>query len=110
MIHKPWFDFEIFYKFRRDDFIPKPQVESAMLRFNKRTNPLLPESKKYRFQQFVANIFGGGRRMRQNLRREFDPDQISKLTRELKINPDSKPSDLSLSQWLSIYRYKYLSL
>ncbi len=110
MIHKPWFDFEIFYKFRRDDFIPKPQVESVMLRFYKRTNPLLPESKKYRFQQLVANIFGGGRRMRQNLKREFSPDQVTELDRQFKINLHARPRDLSLEQWILLYHYKYLSL
>ncbi|MBI5356481.1 23S ribosomal RNA methyltransferase Erm [Candidatus Collierbacteria bacterium] len=108
--HKPWFDFEIFHRFQRIDFIPKPQVESAMLRFYKRTNPLLPESEKPRFQKFVTNIFGGGRRMRQNLRQEFNPDQINNLSQQLKINLNSKSKRLSPDQWISLYRYKYLSL
>lgn len=103
--HKPWFDFEIFHKFKRVDFIPKPKVETVMLRFLKRSYPLLPESEKFRFQQFVTNIFGGGRRMRQNLRREFNPPQINHLAQKLKLKLNSKPSDLSLGQWLSVYRF-----
>ena len=108
--HKPWFDFEIFHKFRRGDFIPKPQVESVMLRFYKWTNPLLPESEKPLFQKFVTNIFGGGRRMRQNLKREFSPDQVTELARQFKINLHARPRDLSLEQWILLYHYKYLSL
>ncbi len=108
--HKPWFDFEIFHQFKRSDFIPKPQVESVLLRFFKRAYPLLPVSEKPRFQKFVTNIFGGGRRMRQNLRREFNSNQIISLARQLKFNLNAKPKRLSLSQWLSLYRYKYLSL
>lgn len=87
ILHKPWFQFEIFHRFRRSDFFPKPRVESVMLRFLKRPYPLLPESEKLHFQQFVTSAFGGGRRIRQNL------------------NLDAKPSDLSLAQWLSLYRY-----
>lgn len=102
--HKPWFDFEIFHQFKRSDFIPKPQVESVMLRFIKRPYPLLPESEKLQFQRFVTNIFGGGRRMRQNLQREFNPSQISNLAQKLKLNLNSKPSDLPIEQWMSLYQ------
>ena len=105
--HKPWFDFEIFHQFKRGDFIPKPQVESVMLRFIKWTNPLLSESEKPKFQKFVTNIFGGGRRMRQNLRQEFNPSQINNLSQKFKLDLNSKPSDLSIEQWISLYRYKY---
>ena len=107
IMHKPWFDFEIFYKFKRGDFIPKQKVESVMFRFTKRLYPQLPESKKPQFQKFVANIFGGGRRMRQNLRREFSPSQINNLAQKLKLNLHAKPGDLSLSQWIFLYAYKY---
>lgn len=110
VMHKPWFDFEIFHQFKRSDFTPKPQIESVMLRFLKRPYPLLPETEKPRFQKFIANIFGGGRRMRQNLRREFNQSQINILTRKLKINLNSKPSNLSLDQWISLYHYKQNSL
>ena len=105
VMHKPWFDFEIFHRFKRSDFIPIPKVESVMLRFAKKLYPLLPESEKQQFNKFVTNIFGGGRRMRQNLKGEFNPNQIAKLARQLKINLNVKPSNLSLSQWLSIYRF-----
>ena len=103
IIHKPWFDFEIFHQFRRNDFIPKPQVESVMLRFIKRPYPLLPESEKPQFQKFVTNIFGGGRRMRQNLRREFSPSKINNLAQKLKFDLDAKPSNLIIEQWLLLY-------
>lgn len=102
--HKPWFDFEIFHYFKRSDFTPKPKVESVMLRFTKLPFPLLPEPEKLRFQQFITNIFGGGRRMRKNLRRVFNQCQIKYLAQQLKLNLDAKPSDLSLKQWLSLYR------
>ncbi|MBI2309686.1 rRNA methyltransferase [Candidatus Collierbacteria bacterium] len=103
VMHKPWFDFEIFHKFKRSDFIPKPQVESVMLRVLKLPCPLLPESEKPQFQKFVTDIFGGGRRMRQNLRREFNPFQIINLSQKLKLNLNAKPKDISLKQWIFIY-------
>jgi len=47
--------------------------------------------------------------MRQNLRQEFNPDQIAKLAQQLKLNLNAKPKHLSLEQWISLYHYKYLS-
>lgn len=43
--------------------------------------------------------------MRQNLKKVFNPSQIKNLTQQLKLDFDSKPSDLSLKQWLSLYRF-----
>lgn len=105
VLHKPWFQFEIFHRFKRNDFTPKPKVKSVMLRFLKQPYPLLPESEKLRFQQFATDIFGGGRRMRQNLRRVFNPSQIRSLAQQLKLNLDAKRSDLSLLQWIYLYRF-----
>ncbi len=106
ILHKPWFEFEIVHRFERSDFIPKPKVESVMLRFVKRTSPLLPKQERSRFRQFIIIGFGGGRRVRQNLSNIFSPHQLRTLSRELKFSPDAKPSDLSFSQWLSLYRSK----
>lgn len=105
VMHKPWFDFEIFHHFKQRDFTPGPKVETVMLRFTKKIYPLLPETEKPQFQKFVTNIFGGGRRMRQNLRREFSSSQINILARKLRLNLNAKPSHLSISQWISLYRY-----
>lgn len=74
------------------------------IRFLKRPYPLIPETEKPRFQKFATNIFGGGRRMRQNLRREFSPSQINSLAQKLKLNLNAKPRDLSLDQWICLYR------
>jgi 23S rRNA (adenine-N6)-dimethyltransferase len=106
ILHKPWFHFEIFHRFKRSDFTPKPRVESVMLRFVKRQFPLLPEREKLRFQQFIISAFGGGRRMQQNLSRVFPPHRIQQLRQQLRFGLDARPTDLSLEQWISLYRYK----
>lgn len=108
VMHKPWFDLEIFHHFKQRDFTPSPKVETVMLRFSKQPYPLLPESEKPQFQKFAADIFGGGRRMRQNLRREFNPSQVNNLAQKFKLGLDSKPSDLSLGQWISIYHFSQI--
>ena len=45
--------------------------------------------------------------MRQNLRQEFNPSQINNLSQKFRLDLNSKPSDLSIEQWISLYRYKY---
>lgn len=106
VLHKPWFDFEIVYQLERSDFMPKPRVESVMLRFMKRQTPLLPIHKKILFQKFIVQGFGGGRHVRQNLSHILTPHQLRKFSQQLKFNPNAKPSDLSFDQWLALYRSK----
>lgn len=101
--HRPWFDLGIFYNFRRSDFQPKPKVESSMLRFTKREVPLVNDRFKTLYCHFIQQGFGGGRRLRQNLKGFFSEKQLRKLALDLKFEVDNKPSDLVFDQWLDLF-------
>lgn len=105
IIHKPWFDLEIFHYFRRGDFQPKPKVESAMLRFKKKERPLIDEEDRRLYELFITRGFGGGRRLRQNLSDLFTSNQLNHLARELGFRVENMPSELTFEHWLGMFKF-----
>lgn len=53
----PWFEIQIVYKFLRTDFRPSPKVDSCLIRIEKRSQPLLGESRLTRYRDFVVHHF-----------------------------------------------------
>lgn len=100
----PWFDIDITHKFRRDDYFPKPQVDTVLLRVKKRENPSLRLSEKNQYQDFVVYAFN-----------QFKPnivaglaDVLSKqsmigLSKTIGFSASSKPSQLDFNQWLNLF-------
>lgn len=105
ILHRPWFELEIFHRFRRDDFKPKPKVESSMLRFRKREQPLIGPEDKRLYKLFIRQGFGGGRRLRQNLSSAFAPNQLRQLAREFRFRENDMPSQLHFEQWLGMFEF-----
>ena len=106
IMHKPWFDFSIYYHFRRTDFTPVPKVDVVMLRFTKRREPLLPLNEKQRFQKFVEIGFNYGSPVSKNLKQIFGNKSLVALNK-LGIGRQIKPSKLALQQWINLYRELY---
>lgn len=105
MLHKPWFDLEVFYYFRRGDFRPKPLVESAMLRFKKKDIPLINRENKRMYDLFITSGFGGGRRVRQNLSGLFTLSQLERLAQDSGFRVGDMPSDLTFNQWMGMFEF-----
>lgn len=101
--HKPWFNFSIFYYFQRTDFIPTTRVKVVMLRFIKRKDSLIPWHEKLQYQKFVEIGFGQGLPIALNLRKIFGRSLTTRVFNRLHINRQTKPSELSLSQWIDLY-------
>lgn len=105
VLYKSWFDLEIFYRFGRDDFRPKPKVESAMLGIHKREEPLVDKEDFRLYELFIKQGFGGGRRIKQNLTPAFTLGQLKRLAKEHRFKLKDKPSDLSLEQWIALFKF-----
>lgn len=103
--HQPWFSFEIAHRFLPCDFIPAPKVRAVMLRITRRIEPQLSVRDKERYQAFIRQGFGGGRRLRQNLKPFFDRDQLGQLGRRFGFSINDKPSDLRYGHWLVLFYY-----
>lgn len=110
ILHKPWFNLEIFHRFRRDDFKPKPKVESVMLRIRKKDKPLVKREDIKLYELLIKQGFGGGRRIKQNLTLAFTLGQLKNLAKEHGFKINDKPSDLILEQWIAIFKFLRYSL
>ena len=58
---KPWFVIGIFWKFKRYDFIPRPNVDCVMIVIKRREEPLVPMTNLQFFRDFILHIYNGER-------------------------------------------------
>lgn len=56
---KPWFEFEIIYTFKRNDFFPRPIVEIILLRIKRKTNLIIDSENRKPYEDFVTYVFNG---------------------------------------------------
>ncbi len=97
---KPWFDFSVFYKFRRGDFYPRPGVDTVMIKVTRINPPLVDfihintyrDFIVYAFNQFRANIV-------ESLSTIINKEDLIQLN----FFHESKPSELHFTNWLDIF-------
>lgn len=110
MILKPWFETKIVHLFSKNDFAPVPNIDIVLLRIRKRDNPLLPLSEKQRFERFINYSFSVYKpTLKLGLRKVFSNLQFKLLAQEYQISLDSTPTDLTLEQWIGLFKF-YLTL
>ena len=81
-----------------DVFIPKPKVDSAIIRFTKKENPLISDEKYMRFNKLVSAAFSQRRKMLRNTLKGWDihPDL------QEQINFTRRPETLTIEEFVSL--------
>ena len=85
-----------------ESFYPKPKVTSSFIRIIPREKQFLRTNDILEFSNVVQTAFNQRRKMIKNSIGEY---MASKDFIELEINPDDRPEDLSLDEFLKIYKY-----
>ena len=102
---KPFFDFKALAQLDRADFWPIPNVDSVLLSIKRRACPLIEAPDIALYREFVQYGFG---RWRPNLRLAFKNvftyKQWKHLARDLDFSLNATATDLSVEQWLGLYR------
>ena len=81
-----------------DVFIPKPKVDSAIIRFTKKETPIIPDEKYVRFNKLVADAFSQRRKMLRNTLKGWDiPTDIQE-----KIDFTRRPETLTTEEFASM--------
>lgn len=101
----PFFEIKIIKKLKASDFSPQPEVKPVFMKIAKRTNPLLPPTKKNNFQLFIQQGFGQGAPVYQNLKKHYSANKVKLVLSQLSIAQKTKPSHLSTNQWLKLFNY-----
>ena len=81
-----------------DVFIPKPKVDSAIIRFTKKENPLISDEKYMRFNKLVSAAFSQRRKMLRNTLKGWDihPDL------QEQINFTRRPETLTIEEFVTL--------
>ncbi len=101
---KPWFDFENFHQFKKEDFFPRPNVDIIMLRIKKRDKPLVGYKQKSLYEDFVTYAFNQFKPdITEGLSKVFGKGTTIKLAGKLGFPPSSKPSELGIEDWIELF-------
>ena len=103
ILHQPWFNFSIIHHFEPTDFRPIPNVNPVFFRFQKRPTPLLPWDQRESYNHFIRQAFKNGLPIHQNLKPHYP--NITQILHHLSISQKSKPSHLTLNQYLGLFKY-----
>ncbi len=81
-----------------DVFIPKPKVDSAIIHFTKKENPLISDEKYMRFNKLVSAAFSQRRKMLRNTLKGWDihPDL------QEQINFSRRPETLTIEEFVTL--------
>ena len=86
------------FTIKPDVFIPKPKVESAIVKFSKKEKALIDDKKYVRFNKLVSAAFSQRRKMLRNTLRGWD---ISREVKE-RIDFTRRPESLTISEFASM--------
>lgn len=82
-------------------FLPKPEVDSAVVRINPREPHELPACDYNVFQEIVRRGFSQRRKQLAKLFRDKTPNW-EEIACELNLNPRARAEELSLKQWIAL--------
>ena len=93
-----YLDMEMCFKIPPDDFIPKPKVESAIIRFTKKSSPIVAANQYVKFNKIVKMAFSKRRKMLRNSLNDFDiPVSIQE-----EIDFTRRPETLSIEEFAKL--------
>ena len=79
-------------------FVPKPKVDSAFIRFNRKRTPLINDEKYIKFNRLVRDAFNQRRKMLKNSLSGWD---ISDNVKD-KVNFSRRPETLTIKEFASL--------
>jgi 23S rRNA (adenine-N6)-dimethyltransferase len=96
-----WYVFTIGRRLPAACFVPKPNVDAAVLRIKRRRVPLVPEADRRAFRRFLQKGFGPP--LRRALRSKLSPSQLECAARRLGFDREARAGDLDAHQWAQLF-------
>jgi 23S rRNA (adenine-N6)-dimethyltransferase len=98
LLLKPYFETEIVYYFKREDFHPAPSVDTVLLHLVKKPTPDIPKRQSRAYRQFIEAGLSG------RLSQLLTPKQASAAMRNAGLPADFTPANMLYVQWLCLFR------
>tara|TARA_B110000467_G_scaffold95497_1_gene86400 strand:- start:137 stop:901 length:765 start_codon:yes stop_codon:yes gene_type:complete len=93
-----YLNMELCFKIPPDVFIPKPKVDSAIIRFTKKSSPIVADNQYEKFNKIVKMAFSKRRKMLRNSLNDFDiPISIQE-----EIDFTRRPETLSIEEFAKL--------
>jgi 16S rRNA (adenine1518-N6/adenine1519-N6)-dimethyltransferase len=100
------FEPQSIFKIPADCFFPAPDVDSACVVMERRTQPLLPENLRASFVKIAKRSFSQRRKMMLKLlKQDWAVDKLAAAFAELKISPQERAEKLSLGQFVLLTQF-----
>jgi 23S rRNA (adenine-N6)-dimethyltransferase len=100
---RAWFDVGIAGRLSRSAFSPPPAVDAAILRFVRRTNPLVRPEEHERYRDLLGDAFRAQAPLRRALRGRLTSRELKRLAALLGFDPDARARDLDARQWAGLF-------
>lgn len=99
-----WFDIRYVKGISRKNFSPPPKVDSAMVKINRKANPIVPYSDYLVFWGLVDYVLKNPQlSLDYGLRGAFTVPQIKRLKRNLRLKNEIPVAELTEEQWGILY-------
>ena len=93
-----YLNMELCFKIPPDVFIPRPKVDSAIIRFTKKSSPIVADNQYEKFNKIVKMAFSKRRKMLRNSLNDFDiPISIQE-----EIDFTRRPETLSIEEFAKL--------
>lgn len=103
---KPWFEISVAYEFNRNDFFPKPSVDTVLIRIKLIEKSIVDLKARRQYEDFVTYAFNQFRpNIKEGLSKVLGNQVIVRLASELKFSPNSKPSELRFEDWIGLFDF-----
>jgi 23S rRNA (adenine-N6)-dimethyltransferase len=100
---QPWFEPTVVHHFRPTDFVPRPGVEVALLRLQRRSEPLVAPGDAALFEDFTTYVFTAWQpTVREALARILPRQTIADIERAVGVSLDRSPSAIPFTSWVSL--------
>jgi 16S rRNA (adenine1518-N6/adenine1519-N6)-dimethyltransferase len=93
-----YLNMELCFTIPPDVFYPKPKVDSAIIKFTKKSNPIVPDEQYVKFNKIVKAAFSKRRKMLRNSLAGFD------IPKEIKSEIDftRRPETLTIQEFAKL--------
>lgn len=100
LLIKPFFESEIRYYFRREDFHPAPSVNAVLLHLKKKAEPDIPRRQYQAYRRFITQCWARPNGLYSVLTKK----QIRTALKRAGLSWDIPPGEMLYVQWLCLFR------
>ena len=101
LLIKPWFELEVTYHFRREDFHPAPSVDTVLLHLRRKPEPDIEPRQRGRYTRFVTACMKAGSG---GFGRYLTKKQVATALRLAGLPAAYTPRETLYVQWLCLFR------